>query len=144
MFVPFQQVVKRDKPTPAEKPLTATLGRIRQNDPGSYIRFTESLRKYLETYFAELDDHTKWLPLSQELNLQEREVVYELALEMNLKVESKRVDGKRLAIGPHDPMFLVVSKKLMCQDLFDYIFEKGGETWRFKLKPPGEFASSTE
>ena len=128
-------MLTKDKPRPAPLRLTATLGHIRKNKPSSKLQFQKNMKNYLTEQFALMDDLTKWLPLSGELTLEECEVVHDVAKELSLKVDWKKIPG-----GEKTDTFLVLSKKFASQDLFDYIWEKGGETWRYKLRAPEDVA----
>ena len=122
--------------------ITAKLGRVTEGDAASKETFKANLQTHLEAYFEQLQDFTQWLPLSSEINREERDVVYNVAKDLSLRVETKRVGGGRGQVTDADKVFLVVSKKMTCQDLFDYIWEKGGETWRYKLKAPSAVDSA--
>lgn len=99
---------------------------------------------YFTEVIDQLDDYTKPVPLSHELNKHERESVHAVAKAMGLKVETKRLDGRRGAAKENDPVFLIIGKKLLSHDLFEYIWNQGGETWKFRIKPPLNFKIPVE
>lgn len=114
--------------------ITSLLGRV--SDAYSRQLFEQKLTEHLTTVFNTLEDYTRSVPLSSELSREERDAVYSVAKDMGLRVETKRVDGGRGPPTDMDPVFLVISKKMSCQDLFEYIWNEGGQTWRYKLKSP--------